>query len=435
MNAGPPQVSAPKYVLPPMPADARGAIETIENLRSGRLPTLDGLGVVSDVIDYMAERRTDVAEPLRAWTAITVCGAVLGTKVYARPWGRPFHPNLIGLIIAPSGAGKGDTMGDAEDVFEAAVPGHLLPQRFSSAGWDKALREAQGWGLVVVDEGDELLKRTRMDAFADIVGLLCRSYDGRVTRESILSREPGAPLASVAPSVLIAIQPSALQAGVIESSHVLSGLLGRAVIVSADRPPRRVLLNEEGGAARQPEVVKGLRTMAGIVGWTKVSDSATPALEILRYLLEHDHPTDELAGAHARVTTLAVKLATIFQASLQAENGRSGAPDPIEGLAMTAAMELAYWSWGEAKRVFSQDVSYDRNEARLQRVVRAIRKRGGVDVASGEVLRALSGVSARDLDGMLATLEVRGEVTSVRSSTPKGGAPARLLTVIEGIGR
>jgi len=85
--------------------------------------------------------------------------------------------------------------------------------------------------------------------------------------------------------------------------------------------------------------------------------------------------------------------------------------------------------------VFSQDVSYDRNEARLQRVVRAIRKRGGVDVASGEVLRALSGVSARDLDGMLATLEVRGEVTSVRSSTPKGGAPARLLTVIEGIGR
>ncbi len=410
------------------------AVRVVEDTRLG-LPSLDGLGVVSDVIAFMAERRPDVQPALRTWTALTLCGAVMGTKVYATPWGRALRPNLNLVIVAPSGAGKGDTLGDAEELFEAAVPDHLLPDRFSSAGWNKALGKAQGWGLAVVDEGDELLKRTKMDAFADIIGLLCRSYDGRVAREAIISREDDAPRPSaVAPTLMIAIQPSALQAGILETTHVLSGLIGRCVMVSVERPKRRVLLNETGGVNLQPRAVKGLQAMSRIVGWTRIGDAARPSLQTLQRLVELDEPSDELAGSHARVSALAVKLATILQASLQADDGRGGAPDPVGSLAMSVGRDLAWSAWTEMKRVFGQDVSYDRAEAKLQRVLRVMRKHGGVDVVSGDVLRGLSGVSARDLDGMLATLEARGQVHSIRRTSPKGGAPARLLSIVEETG-
>lgn len=416
----------------------RHAVRVIEDTRTG-MPSLDGLGVVSDVIDFMAARRPDVSPALRAWTALTLCGSVIGTKIYAKPWGRALRPNLYQLIVAPSGAGKGDTMGDAEDLFTAAVtPEHLLPDRFSSAGWNKSLTKAQGWGLSVIDEGDELLRRTKMDAFADIIGLLCRSYDGRVVRESILSRDDGQEprMQAVAPTLMIAIQPSALQAGVIESTHVLSGLIGRCVIVTAERPRRRVLLNEDGGVKLQEQAVKGLRKMSTIVGWSRIDAGATPSMQTLQTLVERDDPADELAGSHARVSALAVKLAIILQTSMQAsEPSRGPGPQPITGLAMTIAMELAWWAWGETKRVFGQDVSYDRGEAKLQRVLRQIRKHGGAEVPSGDVLRGLSGVSARDLDGMLSTLEERGQIHSIRRPGPTGGRPARLLSIIEGMAR
>lgn len=414
---------------------ARAAIRVVEDARIG-LPSLDGMGVVSDVLAFLDERRPDVEPALRTWMALAVCGAVLGTKVYAKPWGRALRGNLYVVIVAPSGAGKGDIMGDAEDLVTAAAPEHLLPDRFSSAGWSKALNKAQGWGLSVIDEGDELLRRTKMDAFADIIGLLCRSYDGRVVREAILSREDSEPrVMAVAPTLLVAIQPSALQAGVLESTHVLSGFMGRCVLVTANRPRHRVLLNEDGGAGHQEQAVKGLRRMSNIVGWSRIENSATVSMQSLQRLVETDEPTDELAGSHARVSALAVKVALILQASMQAASGRSGGPDPIGSLAMSTAVDMAWWAWTETKRVFGQDVSFDRGEAKLQRVLRQIRKHGGVDVPSGDVLRGLSGVQAYDLDRMLTTLEARGDISSIRRSPDGAGRPARLLSIIEGMGR
>lgn len=399
---------------------------------------LSSHGVVADVIAYLEAQCPDATPAMRAWCALEVCGAALGTKVYAKPWGRMLRANLFLMIVAPSGAGKGEMLGAIEDLYRAALPGHLLPDRFSSAGLSDALRRAEGYGLMIVDEGDELLKRSRMDAFADTVGMLCRSYDGRATREAIRSRSEDATageLGPVAPSLVVAIQPSSLQAGVIDTSHVMTGLVSRAVLVSADRPRARVLINEAGGSATEGQVVAGLRRMAGLVGWARLNQTAYPGLEQLKRSMEREQPTDELGGAWSRVPALGVKVATILQASRQAGDGvRSGAPDPIGFDAMQDAMNLALWSWYETQRIFGQDVATTTGEGKLQRVKRAIANRGGHDVPSGEVLKALSGVSAFELRNLLETLEARGEVSSRTPESNAAGRRPKLLSLTEGTG-
>jgi hypothetical protein len=378
------------------------------------LPSLDNAGVVADLIACIRNRRPDTDRAAITWSALAICGALLGTRVFAMPWRRALYPNLYLVIVAPTGSGKGDLFGDCEDIFDAVDPGHLLADRFTTAGYSKDIAEKGGYGLQVVDEGDELFRRMKQDAFADIMGILCRAYDGRMAREALVSRE-AATVRVIAPTLLFAIQPSALTDGVISAGHALSGFLGRCVVVRMPRPDRRVVVNEGDGTPAA--VVVELRALSRITGQARLPATVQPILERLRDRMADERPDDpNLEGTWSRVSALAVKLATILTASEMVRDRLEGPICPVSVPAMKQAAVLALCAWQEAEQTFSEDVAFSRDDAQEQKVMRAVRAHGPGDVPRHVALKATK-LSAQDFDKAIRTLVERRDLLTRQITT------------------
>jgi hypothetical protein len=375
---------------------------------------------INDFIRY-GQSRTDAPADFHSLAAMVTIGAAMGNRVYSDGRGRHIYPNLWGVIIGRSGIGKSIPLDLSKRVFEQASLGdRISSESFSQEGFMDELKNGSNRYLVL-QEFAAFMAMTQRDYNHGLSQFLTEVYDvppvyrRKLAPSKVRANNQDGYIEFEKPcvSILGATAPDWF-AEQFKLSALRSGFLVRYLYCPRSEPGAYVAdpgpfdeRIETGLAAhlREASFLEGRADFSGVMGeldaWDRTHRDA------LRDVSE------DFAGMRSRAGVFVKKIAMIVHVSRDPSTLRITRDD------LSVACRWIEQTQSEAENYLTNKVAHNRMDADRLRVLEIIEKTGADGIDRSRLLR-LSHLGAKELDGVVSTLEQMDSIRTTRTTTRSG---------------
>jgi len=275
-------------------------------------------GFLRSYVQYCADT-TDAPPIFHVGVGLSILGAALGNNVQIPSWAdQMLYPNIWIVLIAPSGfMRKSAALGLGKRLLRAAVPKAILSDDATPEKLAHILHDNPA-GLLTVSEFTRLLSMLQKDYNAGMMQMLTELHDSPDTWTMERQSSSRVTIQNVSISMLGATTPDWLEEKV-RCKDLRGGFLARFLFLPAtQRGPRVTKRPEVRFHIREPlnEHLLEVSKLKGVADYSEVWDGFNDWLYNYERLVEGGGMPTELLGMYSRTGTTTLKLALIFQASL-----------------------------------------------------------------------------------------------------------------------
>lgn len=388
------------------------------------LKSVAGKGFLRSYVEFCADL-TDAPHVFHLGVGLGILGAAMGNNVRIPSYGGlEIFPNIWLVLIAPSGfMRKSTALYQGKGLLRYSVEKAILADDFTPEKLTSILQDNPA-GLLVVSEFTRLLDMLNRDYNAGLRQMITELYDS--PERWIVERKKGGKsiIENAAISLLGATTLSWLEERV-KTKDLRGGFLARFLFLPALERGPRIKGNPHMSLGMREKLKDWLWNIAeleGIADYKGVWKDYTNWLHKYERKVEGSNMPKDLMGVYSRTGTTVLKLALIFQASLQPQIKITS-----EAMGMAQAF-IAYIH--QTTRVVASTFSDDWFDKQLKKVMRSLVEHGG-RVTRKELLRATR-LESRKLNSVVKTLEEQGriEIKQDRASS-RGGPRPTIYTFIE----
>lgn len=378
-------------------------------------------GFLASYIPYCCDC-TDAPEIFHLGVGLSIVGTALGNKVKFRSYGhQELFPNLWIVLVAPSGFMRKTTaLNLGKKLLRRAVGKSILSDDWTPEKLYDLLKDEPS-RILMASEFTGLLQRLDRQYMLGSRELLTELYDGDLTYEVERKGSGKVRVENVALSLLGATTMEWLNERV-RGRDLAGGFLARFLFLPGEergprveRIPDVTVSVQNSLAAHLVEVAE----MRGYADFSQVQQGFSDWLYEYERKMEKSGMADRLGGMYSRTGTTTLKLAVIFQASLQ-PNELTISPE-----AMDKAQRFVTYIHRQTAMVAGGFAdSWD--EKQQYRVLKFLKERGG-RVVREELYRYMQ-INSRKLDGVMVTLREQGRVEISQARSDGRGRPMTIYT-------
>lgn len=408
----------------------------VDHLPATRYPA----GLVGEIAKWIVDTARRPQPELAIGAALAIVGTVAGRQ-FCGPTRSGTHLYVLGL--APTGKGKDHPLQQISRLMSAAkLSQHVGPSEFISMPAVVNFLTRKPLSICPMDEFGGFMKRInskRASGFEGAISKVMRtmwssSFAPYLTPE--WAQKPSETIYSPCMSIFGASTPEQFYASM-EGAALEDGTLNRFLLMNGRGDVGEV--DPELEATEVPFMVadclKSIYYRSGDMATTYRNDagtdpSASGALRQLTWCPDGSHAAykafskemeklmggePEVGAFYARSAEIALRIATIVAI------GRLD-DDQVRKSDMEYGIDLA---WRSAKAMATGAADYmadNENQANAQKIVRAIKARGGAWVSQRDLLRSLqNSIRARDLKELLNILTEAGTLECMKVKPKSGG--------------
>lgn len=352
--------------------------------------------------DY-ASTQTDAPAVFHAYVGMTIAGAALGNRVLIPSWGDEITPAIWTILLAPSGFyHKSTAIRIGQRILNKADETLMMPDEFSPEKLIQRLsKNAQG--IFVASEFGNMLGMLKRDYMAGARELITDFFDSPESYQRTTGKDGVTTIKRPALSFLAATTLDWLQERM-STRDMRGGLFARFLFVvgrekngSIYEPPPRDMHVENDLVYHLRELVDLGKERPREVDL----DIVMPMFRSWQQAYEDDinrrQPSSDLMGVFNRTTVYVLKIATIAHYAHTIES------DTICPGDFDFATQMVEASQREVERVWDEDMTRDKDDAAMRRVLDLVSRAGEVGIERSALLRA-SRHKARQLTEYIDTL-------------------------------
>ncbi len=357
-------------------------------------PHLPQKGFLQDYLDY-AHPLTDAPTIYHLFCGLVAEAVAVGRKVYIPFGAQTIYLHLWVVLLGLSSLDRKTTsMNIARRLLGRLEYVNILPSEFSAERLVEMLSEKPE-GLFIWGEFGSALAKFERDYMGGTKELLADLFDspGRYTRET-----KGGSFTIQSPSFSILTgTPTEWLSRRVRGDDVRGGFFPRFLYVPRLEKGQRIAIPPPPDAHLESRLASQLHRIAQVEGaadFSRVEPDYREWLFEAEEAVERNPQAAALSAFHARLHVYALKLAVLYQLSIDA--GLTVSPE-----AMQWGMGVVDFLKGHVGSFFGPETMGDRDEREKARVLRIILERPGI--ARGDLLR-FSHLLAPRLEVLLKTL-------------------------------
>lgn len=252
--------------------------------------------------------------------ALTLMSIMVGRRVFL-PWGdQTIYPNLMHVLIAPSGARKSQLISIVTRFVNILRPQALLADTTSHERLVESLAEEPTRAMIYPEGKTSIDSVNRSpEMTTDFIKLAdCEQISTEFkTSGRIVASAPFL-------TVLIGIIPEGLQ---INAKNLINGFLGRLMLLVADGPDRDIVNAPPAMSAERDKLIEEFRQVGRIEGEMSFAPDAAEAFATIQRDNRgrlRDNPAEVIASNLNRMPFFVVRVAMLFQIATDGKRTISG---------------------------------------------------------------------------------------------------------------
>lgn len=360
---------------------------------------------LSSYVAY-ASKYTDAPEIFHVACGYTILGAALGRQVVWPVWGG-VYPNFYTVLVGPSTTSRKSTaIRLAKGVLQHAFPSRIWPEEFSYEGLIEVMKQTPV-GILLYSELASLLAIFGRSYSEGAKSLFVNLFDSPDKLERRLRTET-IQIEGICASILAGSAESWLETS-LGQTGIAGGFLSRLFIflTSPDDKTRWMGFPPDPDPWEQEDLGEHLRRLAENAGKFHLSADAKEKWEdwLKSYERDLDESSDRevIGSAFGRLAVYALKVA-----GLNALASRQAMLVETEDVALACRLvDIVKANIVE----FVRRLSTTKESREIKRAIEIIGDQPGI--SRRDLMRALS-MRAKDVEEVLRTLQMRGEIECVR---------------------
>lgn len=357
---------------------------------------------ISKYADY-ASTQTDAPKVFHAYVGMTIAGAALGNRVLIPSWGDEITPAIWTILLAPSGFyHKSTAIRIGQRILNKADDTLMMPDEFSPEKLiGRLAKNAQG--IFVASEFGNMLGMLKRDYMAGARELITDFFDSPESYQRTTGKDGAVTIKRPALSFLAATTLDWLQERM-STRDMRGGLFARFLFVvgrekngSIYEPPPRDLLVENDLVYHLRELVEVGKDRPREVDLDVVMPMFRSWQQEYEEEINRRQPSADLMGVFNRTTVYVLKIATIAHYAHTTES------DTLCPRDFEFATRMVMASQREVERVWEEDMTRDKDDAAMRKVLELVARAGDVGIERSTLLRT-SRLKARVLTEYVDTL-------------------------------
>lgn len=364
---------------------------------------------------HYLKSRTDAPPDFHIHAAMSALAYAMGSNVYCDGWGRPIHPNIWAIIIAPSGYGKSVPLDMAEAIVrKAGVGGGILPGSFSQEALLSQLGKTPT-SIFFLQEFSAFIRGLEREYNAGATAWLTELYDvpSEYTRMTMKQGEAHPTTLKKPCITILGASSPAWFSETFKEGHLSGGFLARFLFCpSTDvgdyvgHPGPR----DDGIEATLAAHLQMVSKLSGKFDLSAVKQQFDDWDFNFRKNLRHNC-LPEFSGMRSRAGMMVLKAAMIWHVSAEPTDLVITTED------MDKAIKYVEWSIGKAEKYLTEEVARDKFEDERMKLIEVLARAGGGMPRAKAMMNGH--LSAQQMDRAIETL-VQTERLIVETGSSKG---------------